>query len=153
MSEASVPTSDDGTIAATGSTGATGAPVPSGPTGPTEAPESAAPDRPATPLWLAVTIAVLFGVFYAYDVWEAVGNLVGLNIQAAALGVPLTGWGVALLVVALLVPFLAFGVALWLGRRRGPLVQVVLLLTGYALVQALTLDLSALFGLGGFDFS
>ena len=67
---------------------------------------------------------MLFGVFYAYDVWEAVGNLVGLNIQAAALGVPLTGWGVALLVVALLVPFLAFGVALWLGRRRGPLVQV-----------------------------
>ena len=76
-----------------------------------------------------------------------------LNLQAAALGVPLTGWGVALLVAALVVPFLVFGVAFWLGRRRGPLVQVVLFLAGYALVQALTLDLSALFGLGGFDFS
>ena len=75
---------------------------------------------------------MLFGVFYAYDVWEAVGNLVGLNIQAAALGVPLTGWGVALLVAALVVPLLAFGVAFWLGRRRGPLVQVVLFLAGYA---------------------
>ena len=144
MSEASVPTSDDGTAAATGSAGATG---------PTDATKGAAPARSATPLWLAVSIAVLFGVFYAYDVWEAVGNLVGLNIQAAALGVPLTGWGVALLVAALLVPFLAFGVALWLGRRRGPLVQVVLFLVGYALVQALTLDLSTLFELGGFDLS
>lgn len=144
MSEASVPTSDDGTAAATGPTGATD---------PTGATESTAPARPAAPLWLAVTIAVLFGVFYAYDVWEAVGNLVGLNIQAAALGVPLTGWGVALLVAALVVPFLAFGVALWLGRHRCPLVQVVLFLVGYALVQALTLDISALFELGGFDFS
>jgi hypothetical protein len=147
MSEASVPTSDDGTTAATGSTDAAGT------TDPTDAPGSADRARPATPLWLAVTIAVLFGVFYAYDVWEAVGNLVGLNIQAAALGVPLTGWGVALLVAALVVPFLAFGVALWLGRHRGPLVQVVLFLVGYALVQALTLDVSALFELGGFDFS
>ena len=147
MSEASVPTGDDGTTAATGSTQAAGA------TGPTDAPDGAAPARPATPLWLAVSIAVLFGVFYAYDVWEAVGNLVGLNIQAAALGVSLTGWGVALLVAALVAPFVAFGVALWLGRHRGPLVQVVLFLVGYALVQALTLDLSALFELGGFDFS
>jgi hypothetical protein len=147
MSEASVPTSDDGTTAATGGPDPTRAPDPTGAT------ESAAPARPATPLWLAVTIAVLFGVFYAYDVWEAVGNLVGLNIQAAALGVPLTGWGVALLVAALVVPFLAFGVALWLGRHSGPLVQVVLFLVGYALVQALTLDISALFELGGFDFS
>ena len=150
MSEASVPTSDDGTIAATGSTEATAA---TAAPGSTDGADTAAPARPATPLWLAVSIAVLFGVFYAYDVWEAVGNLVGLNIQAAALGVPLAGWGVALLVAALVVPFLAFGVALWLGRHRGPLVQVVLFLVGYALVQALTLDLSALFELGGFDFS
>ena len=36
--------------------------------------------RPATPLWLAVTIAVLFGVLYAYDVWEAVRDLVGMSL-------------------------------------------------------------------------
>ena len=44
--------------------------------------DDAAAPQSATPLWLAVTIAVLFGVLYAYDVWEAVGNLVGLNVQA-----------------------------------------------------------------------
>jgi hypothetical protein len=45
------------------------------------------------------------------------------------------------------------GLAFWLGRRRGPLQQVVLFLVGYALVQALTLDLTALFDLGGLDFA
>lgn len=109
--------------------------------------------RSATPFWLAVTIAVLFGVLYAYDVWEAVGNLVGLNVQAASLGISLTGFGVTLLVVTLVVPFVVFGLAFWLGRRRGPLQQVVLFLVGYALVQALTLDFTALFDLGGLDFA
>ena len=31
--------------------------------------------RDRTPFWLDVALAVLFGVFFAYDVWEAVGNL------------------------------------------------------------------------------
>ena len=108
--------------------------------------------RPATPLWLAVTIAVLFGVLYAYDVWEAVGNLVGLNVQASSLGIALSGVGIALLLVALVLPFLVFGVAFWLGHRRGPIQQVVLFLAGYAAVQAITFGLTALFfQLGGLD--
>ena len=83
----------------------TDASVPAG--APTPHPDAAAPPTTqpaerrrgtATPLWLAITIAVVFGVFYAYDVWEAVGNLVGLNLQAGALGVALTGFGWALLV-------------------------------------------------------
>jgi hypothetical protein len=115
--------------------------------------EAAAP-RSATPLWLAVTIAVLFGVLYAYDVWEAVGNLVGLNLQAASLGISLSGVGLALLIVARVLPFLVFGIAFWLGRRRGPIQQVVLFLAGYAAVQAITFGLTALFfQLGGLDLS
>jgi hypothetical protein len=108
--------------------------------------------RSSTPLWLAVVIAVLFGVLYAYDVWEAVGNLVGLNLQAGSLGISLSGVGVTLLVVALALPFLVFGVAFWLGHRRGPLQQVVLFLAGYAAVQAITFGLTALFfQLGGLE--
>lgn len=108
--------------------------------------------RSATPLWLAVTIAVVFGVLYAYDVWEAVGNLVGLNLQAGSLGISLSGLGIALLIVALVLPFLMFGIAFWLGHRRGPLQQVVLFLAGYAAVQAITFGLTALFfQLGGLD--
>ena len=120
----------------------------------TAASADAAAPRSATPLWLAVTIAVLFGVLYAYDVWEAVGNLVGLNLQAASLGISLSGVGLALLIVALVLPFLVFGIAFWLGRRRGPIQQVVLFLAGYAAVQAITFGLTALFfQLGGLDLS
>ena len=115
--------------------------------------EAVVPARRATPRWLAVTIIVVFGLLYAYDVWEAVGNLVGLNIQASTLGVSLSGWGIGLLLAAILVPFVVFGLASWLGRHRGPAAQALLFLVGYAVVQALTLDLTALFELGGFDYS
>jgi hypothetical protein len=111
------------------------------------------PSVPATPLWLAVTIAAVFGVVFAYDVWEAIGNLVGLNIYAGQLEVALTGYGVALLIVGVAVPFLVYATAFWLGRRRGPLAQVVLFLAGYALVQVLSADVAALFDLGGLDLS
>jgi hypothetical protein len=134
----------------------TEASVPSGDadaTGATDATETPTPSRPATPLWLAVTIAVLFGVLYAYDVWEAVRDLVGMILLVADLEVSFAGVGIGLLIAALFVPFLVFGLAFWLGRHRGPLVQVVLYLAGFALVQALTLDLSAIFELGGIDFS
>jgi hypothetical protein len=111
------------------------------------------PARPTTPLWLAVTIALLFGVLYAYDVWEAVRDLVGMSLLVGDLGVSFAGVGLGLLIAALVVPFLAFALAFWLGRHRNPLVQVVLFLTGYAVVQAITLDLAAVFELGGIDFS
>lgn len=111
----------------------------------------ATPERPATPLWLAVVVAALAGAFYAYDVWEAVGNLVGLNITAGSLGVSLTAYGVTLLVVGVVLPFLVFALAFWLGRRRGPIAQVLLFVAGYAVVQVLAADVTVLFGLGGLD--
>jgi hypothetical protein len=133
MTEASVPTDGD--------------------TGATDAITPPPPARSATPLWLAVTIAVLFGVLYAYDVWEAVRDLVGMSLLVGDLGVSFAGAGLGLLIAALVVPLLVFALAFWLGRHRNPLVQVVLFLTGYAVVQALTLDIAAFFELGGIDFS
>ena len=108
--------------------------------------------RTVTPLWLAVTIAVLFGVLYAYDVWEAVRDLVGMSLMIGDLGVSFAGWGLALLIAALVMPILVYVLAFWLGYRRGPLAQVMLFLTGYALVQVLTADIGAFFELGGIDF-
>jgi len=125
----------------------------SAPTGSTATGADEAPARPATPLWLAISIAVAFGIFYAYDVWEALGNLVGLSITANELGVAITGVGWALLVIGIAAPLLVFGTAFWLGRRRGPLAQLVLFLAGFALVQVLAADVSAFFAVGGLDLS
>jgi len=130
----------------------TEASVPAGDAG-TDSSDTGTTRRTVTPLWLAVTIAVIFGVLYAYDVWEAVRDLVGVSLMVGDLGVTLAGVGLALLIAALLVPLAVFVLAFWLGYRRGPLAQVLLFLTGYAVVQALTLDLGAFFELGGIDFS
>lgn len=107
--------------------------------------------RPATPLWLAVVIAAVTGLFYAYDVWEAVGNLVGLNLYADSLGVGLTAYGVVVLIIGVVLPFLVYAIAFWLGRRCGPLGQLALFVVGYALVQVLSADVAVLFGLNGLD--
>ncbi|KQZ08653.1 hypothetical protein ASD23_09660 [Agromyces sp. Root1464] len=131
----------------------TEASAPTGSTGAVPASAEQASAGRATPLWLSITIAVVFGVFYAYDVWEAVGNLVGMNLYADGLGIALTGGGWALLVIGIALPLLVFGTAFWLGRRRGPLAQIVLFLAGFALVQVLAADVSALFELSGLDLS
>ncbi|MCM3656321.1 hypothetical protein M3147_03555 [Agromyces mediolanus] len=107
--------------------------------------------RPATPLWLAVVIAAVTGIFYAYDVWEAVGNLVGLNLYADSLGVGLTVYGVVVLIIGVVLPFAVYAIAFWLGRKRGPLGRLALFVVGYALVQVLGADVAVLFGLNGLD--
>ncbi|MFK4728264.1 hypothetical protein ROT00_01110 [Agromyces mediolanus] len=124
---------------------------PTGAAAPAESGSAEASVRPATPLWLAVVIAAIAGVFYAYDVWEAVGNLVGLNVYADTLGVGLTVSGVVVLIIGVVVPFAVYALAFWLGRKRGPLGQLALFVVGYALVQVLSADVAVLFGLNGLD--
>lgn len=100
------------------------------------------------PLWLTVTIAIVFGLFYAYDLWEAVGNLVGLNIAAADLDTSLSGTGWTVLIAGVLIPVLVYGFAFWLGRRRVAGVQTLMYITGLCLVAVLSLDMYVMFSLG-----
>ena len=44
---------------------------------------SAPATRRTSPRWLTVVVSALFGLFFAYDIWEAVGNLVGISAAAA----------------------------------------------------------------------
>jgi hypothetical protein len=100
-----------------------------------------------TPAWLSATIAILFGLFYAYTAWSGLGNLIGLNAAAAALDTTLNGFGWGLLLTGVLAPVLVFGLAFWLGRRREAGPQALLLLAGLCLVSALSLDIFV-FGAG-----
>ncbi|MCU1442140.1 MAG: hypothetical protein JWQ59_290 [Cryobacterium sp.] len=102
----------------------------------------------STPLWLAVTIAVFFGLFFAYDAWEAVGNLLGLNAAAGQLGTTLSGFGWGVLILGILLPILVFALAFWLGRRRRAGVQALLFFVGLCLSAVLSLDIFVMFGLG-----
>ncbi|MET0853813.1 MAG: hypothetical protein ABWY30_04235 [Microterricola sp.] len=102
--------------------------------------------RPRTPLWLAVVIAALFALFFAYDVWEALGNLLGMLSFADNLGVSLTALGWVVLIGALLLPIVLFGLAFWLGMKRGPVQQIALYLAALAVSAVLYLDIYTVFG-------
>ena len=104
--------------------------------------------RRQPPRWLLLTIAIAFGLFYAYDVWEAVGNLVGLNLQAQSFATQLSGFGWAVLIFGVLLPVVVYALAYWLGRNRAFGVQALTLLVGLCTVAAVSLDMNALFSFG-----
>jgi hypothetical protein len=102
-----------------------------------------------TARWSSLTIAIVtvFGLFYAYDTWEGVGNLVGLNRAAQSLDTTLSGFGWGLLLVGVVLPVLVLSLAIRLGRSRSAGVQALLLLVGLSLVAAMSAD-TFMFGLG-----
>ncbi|WP_430645566.1 hypothetical protein [Agromyces sp. GXS1127] len=113
----------------------------------TAAAPEAAPAR-RTPFWLELTLAIVFGLFFAYDAWEAVGNLVGMASVASALGTTVTATGWVVLIVAVLLPVALFAIAFLIGRRRSAVLQGALYLAGLAVSAALYLDILLMFGPG-----
>ncbi|MET1015440.1 MAG: hypothetical protein ABWX76_01395 [Leifsonia flava] len=104
--------------------------------------------RTATPRWLTLTLAILFGLLFAYDVWEAVGNLAGVSIIASGLETSINAVGWVVLILGILLPVVVFALAFLLGRKRDVLSQVLLYLAGLGAVAAVSLSLLALFGVG-----
>ena len=104
--------------------------------------------KPATgrPGWLSWSIAVLFGLFFAYDVFEAVGNLVGILGTANSIGVPVLPLGWVILIGGLLLPVAAFAIAFRTGRDRSLGEQAVRYLVALCVVAALSLSVLAMFG-------
>ncbi len=93
----------------------------------------------ALPTWIVVTISVLFGLFYAYAVWNAVDFL---GAQASGpLG--LNGYGWTVLLLAVVFPLVAFGAAFALGWRRAWWEFALVLLTGLAVVAVFWLNIVA----------
>ena len=93
--------------------------------------------------WLSTTVAVLFGLLFAYDLWEALGNLLGIAAFFKAAGLEAqTPW--VLLVVNLAAPLVAFLAALFFGRRKSVFVKVVLFAVALSVVAVISLDATAL---------
>ncbi|APZ34218.1 bacitracin resistance protein [Microbacterium aurum] len=107
---------------------------------------TAAPRRaPQTPTWAVVTIAALFGLFYAYAVWNAVDFLVAQATGALSLNA--YGWFVLLLAVVF--PLIAFGIAFALGWRRVWWHFALVLVTGLAVVAVFWLNIVAYSAVAG----
>jgi hypothetical protein len=95
--------------------------------------------RPTRPVWVTTTVAGLFGLLYAYFVWNAVTLL---SYQASGrLGLNGLGWFV--LLFAAVFPIIVFAAAFGLGRRRRLLVFAGILLCGLTLVGVFWLNILA----------
>ena len=97
---------------------------------------TAAPRRaPQTPTWAVVAIAALFGLFYAYAVWNAVAHLIAMAKDG------LTGMGWATLGFGVVFPALVFVLALAVGRRRNAGELSLVMLTGLGVIAVFWLSL------------
>lgn len=115
---------------------------------------ASAEDAAAPPLRITrvgVIVTALFGLLFAYDLFEAVANVVGVSGQvgayndfAAENGLAAASVPWAVLVADLALPPVAFVAAVLLGRRRPTGTRVLLLAAGLAVVASATLSLTAL---------
>ena len=97
--------------------------------------------------WLSLTVAAIFGLFYAYDIWEAVGNFIQLPAfyRASGLDTAALPWWV--LIIGLVIPPAIFFMAIGIGRRRNVFGRALILLVGLAVVAGMSLGVVALAGI------
>jgi hypothetical protein len=94
--------------------------------------------------WLSLAVAGVFGIFYAYDLWEAIGNLVNLPVFYSAFGLDSAQLPWWLLWVGVLIPPAVFAAAFLIGRRHPLSVKALVFFAGLAVVAALSLGVIAL---------
>ena len=104
--------------------------------------------RRRPPFWVTAVITIFFGLFFAYDLWEAVGNLVGVSIAAGDLDTSLNATGWVVLIGGVLIPIAVFALAFLLGRRRNVVAQVLLYAAGLCLSAVASLNIFVMFGFG-----
>ncbi len=94
--------------------------------------------------WLSLTVAGVFGLFYAYDLWEAVSNFVELPAVYKQYGLETSDIPWWVLVLGLVVPPLVFAIAFVAGRKHSVLGKALIFIVGLAVVAGLSLGVIAL---------
>ena len=91
---------------------------------------------------LVFLVTLAFVAFSGWDVWEAVGNYLGLPGFYVALGIEeQTPW--VLLYAGLAVPVIALIVGLWWARRRGLMARILIYVIVLAASNAVAMSLLA----------
>jgi hypothetical protein len=99
--------------------------------------------RAKTPTWLVAAISGVVGLFYAYAVWNAIGNLVATLGVFGDAGLTLNALGWFIWIFAAAFPILVWGAAFAIGHRRAPHELLLVMLTGLALVAVFWLNVVA----------
>ena len=90
---------------------------------------------------LALSIAIFFGLFYAYDLWEAVSPLLELPGYYALVGLEISDVPWALLAVGALIPPAVYVLTFVAGLRRTALEKALIFLVGLAVVASASLTI------------
>lgn len=96
-----------------------------------------------TPTWLVAAICGVVGLFYAYAVWNAVGNLVATIQVFEGAGLSLNALGWFIWIFAAVFPLLVWAGAFAIGYRRAPHELLLVMITGLALVAVFWLNVVA----------
>lgn len=88
------------------------------------------------PTWMVATIAGAFGLLYAYAVWAGISQLV-MSLQG---GVALSAMAWIVWGLAIVLPIVAFALAVSFGHSRGLRTLTLLLLVGLSIVAVFWLD-------------
>lgn len=96
--------------------------------------------------WLSLVVAAIFGLFYAWNVWQSVATMFVLPqfYDVYGYGAENVPWW--LLWVGVAVPIVAFLLAFVIGRRSNVLVKALVFLAGLAVTSALGIAIIALEG-------
>jgi hypothetical protein len=111
--------------------------------GPSERVRTASARSDRAPTWLVAAISGLVGLFYAYAVWNAIGNLVETIGFYGDAGMSLNALGWFVWIFAAVFPLLVWGAAFALGYRRPAHQLFLVMITGLGLVAVFWLNVVA----------
>ncbi len=89
--------------------------------------------------WIVVVVGALL---LADDVWEALGNFIGVNYQRLSLGLALTGWGWFFLTFAVLAPIILFFLAMFITRKMTAWRTLAIYLVTVMISAVIALDIT-----------
>jgi hypothetical protein len=88
--------------------------------------------------WILVAV---FALFFAYDVWEGIGNFFGVLSQSFSLGIGLSAFGWFAIILGVLAPAVLFFAALWITRKRSLVPSFVVFIVALSVSAVIGVDL------------
>ncbi|WP_298119654.1 hypothetical protein [uncultured Aurantimicrobium sp.] len=87
-------------------------------------------------------IAAVFALLFAYDVWEGIGNFIGVMSQSLSLGIGLSAFGWFAVILGIIAPVVLFFGALWLTRKLSLAPSVVIYVVALTVSAVIGVDLA-----------
>ena len=89
--------------------------------------------------WLVLGV---FGLLFAFDVWEAIGNFIGIYSQGLLLGLVLTGWGWFFLLLGIFAPITLFILAMIFTKKVSAFTSLAIFFIALMVSAVIALDIT-----------